>query len=100
MLKRSILFLFIVFIGGSLAGALTRPALSQQQRKEDHAAVVQLGKRLFRDDRFSTPNGDLPANCAGSVRSTLEPAPPFTGTFHPPGSKSGKGCTDGCPTDA
>ncbi|MEP7336252.1 MAG: cytochrome c peroxidase [Acidobacteriota bacterium] len=64
MLKRSILLLFAVAIGAGLAGAFARPTLGQQERKEDHAAVVRLGERLFKDDRFSTPNGDLPANCA------------------------------------
>jgi cytochrome c peroxidase len=64
MLKRSILLLFAIAIGAGLAGAFVRPTLGQQERKEDHAAVVMLGERLFRDDRFSTPNGDLPANCA------------------------------------
>lgn len=64
MLKRSVLFLFALFIAASLAGAFARPMRGQQQRTENHAAVVELGKRLFRDDRFSTPSGDLPANCA------------------------------------
>jgi len=64
MLKHSILLLFAVFAAAGLAGVFAHPSLGQQQRKEDHAAVVRLGERLFRDDRFSTPNGDLPANCA------------------------------------
>ena len=64
MLKRSILFLFALFIAAGLAGAFARPTRGQQQRTENHVAVVELGKRLFRDDRFSTPSGDLPANCA------------------------------------
>ncbi|MEO6724572.1 MAG: cytochrome c peroxidase [Blastocatellia bacterium] len=64
MLKRLIAVLFAVFIAAGLAGIFARQSSGQQQRKEDHAAVVQLGERLFRDDRFSTPQGDLPANCA------------------------------------
>jgi cytochrome c peroxidase len=64
MLKHSILLLFAIFIAAGLAGVFAHPSLGHQQRKEDHAAVIRLGHRLFRDDRFSTPNGDLPANCA------------------------------------
>src|SRR5260221_14698283 len=64
MPKHSILLLFAIFIVAGLAGVFACPSLGHQQRKEDHAAVIRLGNRLFRDDRFSTPNGDLPANCA------------------------------------
>jgi len=64
MLKRSVLLLFAIFISASLAGVFAPSIRGQQQRKEDHAAVVRLGERLFKDDRFSTPAGDLPANCA------------------------------------
>jgi len=64
MLKRSILLLFLIFTAASLVGVFATPSRGQQQRKEDHAAVVRLGERLFKDDRFSTPSGDLPANCA------------------------------------
>jgi cytochrome c peroxidase len=53
-------FLFIA----NLTGWLARPALSKSQRKREKSSVVRLGERLFRDDRFSTPNGDLPASCS------------------------------------
>src|SRR5262249_48792780 len=43
---------------------LPRPALGKTQQKQDRSAVVRLGERLFNDDRFSTPNGDLPASCS------------------------------------
>ncbi len=64
MLKRSIATLFAALVIAGLAGAFARSTSGRQQRKETHAAVIQLGDRLFRDDRFSTPSGDLPANCA------------------------------------
>ncbi|MFN0120401.1 MAG: cytochrome-c peroxidase [Blastocatellia bacterium] len=39
-----------------------------QQQRETSAAItparVRLGERLFRDARFATPRGDLPASCA------------------------------------
>ncbi|HKQ73174.1 MAG TPA: cytochrome c peroxidase [Blastocatellia bacterium] len=43
---------------------LDRPALSQSKQKQEKSALVHLGERLFKDDRFSTPNGDLPASCS------------------------------------
>jgi cytochrome c peroxidase len=33
-------------------------------QKQETSAVVRLGERLFKDDRFSTPSGDLPASCS------------------------------------
>ncbi len=47
-----------------LTGDLTRPALGQSQQKQERSAVIHLGERLFNDDRFSTPEGDLPASCS------------------------------------
>ena len=47
-----------------LSGNLARPVISASQQKQERSAVVRLGERLFRDDRFSTPNGDLPASCS------------------------------------
>ncbi|HZF41033.1 MAG TPA: cytochrome c peroxidase [Blastocatellia bacterium] len=44
-------------------GSFTRPALGQSQQKQEGSAIVRLGERLFKDDRFSTPDGDLPASC-------------------------------------
>lgn len=33
-------------------------------QEQDRSAVIRLGERLFKDDRFSTPSGDLPASCS------------------------------------
>src|SRR5215831_10159834 len=64
MLKRLLLLLFISFIAADLAGNLARPALGNPQQKQERSAVISLGERLFKDDRFSTPRGDLPASCS------------------------------------
>src|SRR6266508_672815 len=60
-------------------GDLARPALGQSQQNQaqqnqaqqnqaqqnqERAALISLGERLFKDDRFSTPEGDLPASCS------------------------------------
>src|SRR5215470_13407338 len=55
-------------------GDLARPALGQSQQNEarqnqarqnqEKSALISLGERLFKDDRFSTPDGDLPASCS------------------------------------
>ena len=44
--------------------ALDRPALGKPHQKQEKSALVRLGERLFKDDRFSTPSGDLPASCS------------------------------------
>ena len=44
-------------------GDLARPAFGKSQQKQEKAIVIRLGERLFNDDRFSTPDGDLPASC-------------------------------------
>jgi cytochrome c peroxidase len=41
-----------------------RSAIGQAQQKQEKSAIIRLGERLFKDDRFSTPNGDLPASCS------------------------------------
>ncbi len=64
MLKRTLLIVFALFILANLTGRFAQPALSKPQRSPERPAVVRLGERLFRDDRFSTPNGDLPASCS------------------------------------
>jgi cytochrome c peroxidase len=33
-------------------------------QERERSAVIRLGERLFNDDRFSTPSGDLPASCS------------------------------------
>src|SRR5262245_6640586 len=50
-------------------GDLARPALGQSQQNQaqqnqERSALISLGERLFKDDRFSTPDGDLPASCS------------------------------------
>jgi len=50
-------------------GARARPALgqakqNQAQQNQERSALIRLGERLFKDDRFSTPDGDLPASCS------------------------------------
>ncbi len=44
-----------------LPGAASIPA---PRPSRERAATVRLGERLFRDARFSTPKGDLPASCS------------------------------------
>jgi cytochrome c peroxidase len=45
-----------------LALAAVFPAGGREAERPS-AAVLRLGERLFGDDRFSTPRGDLPASC-------------------------------------
>jgi cytochrome c peroxidase len=62
-----LLFFCLTFFGlsfSSFTGDFARPALGQSQQKQEKSAIVRLGERLFKDDRFSTPNGDLPASCS------------------------------------
>ncbi|MGE0128709.1 MAG: cytochrome-c peroxidase [Blastocatellales bacterium] len=63
-LKRAILALFAIFVLANLTGWLTRAACGVTQRKQEKSDVVRLGERLFGDNRFSTPQGDLPASCS------------------------------------
>jgi cytochrome c peroxidase len=37
---------------------------SRFTQEQESPAIIRLGERLFNDDRFSTPNGDLPASCS------------------------------------
>ncbi len=64
MLKRAILSLFAIFTLAGLTGWFGQTVMSEPQQKPGKSAVVRLGERLFKDDRFSTPNGDLPASCS------------------------------------
>src|SRR5262245_23682021 len=64
MLKRLILLLSVIFMIGAVIGDLARPALGVSQQQRERPALIRLGERLFRDDRFSSPNGDLPASCS------------------------------------
>src|SRR5262244_2392069 len=61
------LFFCLTFFGlafSRFVGDLARPALGKSQQKQERSALISLGERLFKDDRFSTPDGDLPASCS------------------------------------
>ena len=64
ILKRAVLFVLTLFLIAGLTGRFGRTALSKAQRHQAASRAVKLGDRLFRDDRFSTPAGDLPASCS------------------------------------
>gem|GEM_PF-825442 len=55
---------FFCLMFSRFIGDLARPALGKSQQKQEKSALVRLGERLFKDDRFSTPSGDLPASCS------------------------------------
>ncbi|MFN0084549.1 MAG: cytochrome-c peroxidase [Blastocatellia bacterium] len=60
MLKRFLLMTFALFLIVDFASR-SGAAVSEPSER---AAVIRLGERLFRDERFSTPRGDLPASCS------------------------------------
>jgi cytochrome c peroxidase len=64
MLKTFILVVFTIFIAFLLIDNWGKPALGQAANKPERSPIIRLGERVFRDDRFSTPNGDLPASCS------------------------------------
>ncbi|MBK6797949.1 MAG: hypothetical protein IPG76_14550 [Acidobacteria bacterium] len=69
MLKKAILFIFLIIPAIILSDRLIiRPVegrnIAEKAEKKDRPAIVRLGERLFRDDRFSTSKGDLPASCS------------------------------------
>jgi cytochrome c peroxidase len=64
MLKTFVLLGFTILVAFALTDNLGRPVQGQAIRKTDRSSVIQLGERVFRDDRFSTPKGDLPASCS------------------------------------
>lgn len=64
MLKRIILGGFTIFIAFLLINNWEKPVHGQIANKPERSPIVRLGERIFRDDRFSTPNGDLPASCS------------------------------------
>lgn len=63
MRKHLVLFFLAVFGIAAVCDRLEPHALGQTDGSGVRSPVVVLGERLFRDDRFSTPNGDLPASC-------------------------------------
>lgn len=60
MLKRAIVALFAIFILANLTAGFSHAP----QRGQERSAAIRLGERLFNDNRFSTPQGDLPASCS------------------------------------
>lgn len=64
MSKHVILILFACAALFVLLNKYPRLAFGDTQQRQDSSAVIRLGERLFKDDRFSTPNGDLPASCS------------------------------------
>lgn len=64
MLKKLILAVFATFAAFVFIDQWARPTLGQSTRKQVQSPIVRLGERIFRDERFSTPNGDLPASCS------------------------------------
>jgi cytochrome c peroxidase len=64
MLKTFILTVFTILTAFLLIDKFADPVQSQSAGKVQPSAVVRLGERVFRDDRFSTPKGDLPASCS------------------------------------
>jgi cytochrome c peroxidase len=56
--------LALMFVGVFLFALLASQTESVRSQSASNPAVVRLGKRLFKDERFSTPNGDLPASCS------------------------------------
>ncbi len=63
MLKKLLLLAFVSGTLFALTAEWLRPTRSNSETNQDRAAIIQLGERLFRDERFSTPKGDLPASC-------------------------------------
>lgn len=63
LIKRSVsaAAIIIASLAYEYTGHAQQPS-AQNTRKND--AVIQLGARLFQDERFSTPKGDLPASCS------------------------------------
>jgi cytochrome c peroxidase len=64
MLKTCVLLAFIIFTSLSFVEGWARPVFGQASIGQKSSPLVHLGERLFKDERFSTPNGDLPASCS------------------------------------
>src|SRR5262245_10008756 len=63
MLKKLFLFAFAIVTLLAYIERWVRPTHGDSDVTKDRAALIQLGERLFKDERFSTPKGDLPASC-------------------------------------
>jgi cytochrome c peroxidase len=64
MVKKIILFAFAILAVFSFRDGWAEAAPGHTPTKQERSAIVRLGERLFKDDRFSTPKGDLPASCS------------------------------------
>src|SRR5437660_2120484 len=74
MLKTSVLLAFAAFAVFTLTDQRGRAVWGQSAKQEERSPVVRLGERLFKDERFSTPNGDLPASCSHCHQFDEDPA--------------------------
>jgi cytochrome c peroxidase len=64
MFKKFAFFTLAAFAVFAFADGYIRPAIGSSDRDREGSPVVRLGERLFRDERFSTSKGDLPASCS------------------------------------
>ena len=65
MLKRFSSFCFRnLYAAFVIADGYARPAAAGSDGDREASPVVRLGERIFKDDRFSTSKGDLPASCS------------------------------------
>jgi cytochrome c peroxidase len=64
MLKRFVLFAFASFAAFVIADGYARPSAAVSDGDREASIVARLGERIFKDDRFSTSKGDLPASCS------------------------------------
>ncbi|HJQ70279.1 MAG TPA: cytochrome c peroxidase [Blastocatellia bacterium] len=64
MLKRFVFFAFVLSAAFVIADGYMRPAMAGSDGEREASPMVRLGERIFKDDRFSTSKGDLPASCS------------------------------------
>jgi cytochrome c peroxidase len=64
MLKKLVFFVFAATALFAFADGCIRSARGNSDGDREGSPVVRLGERLFKDDRFSTSKGDLPASCS------------------------------------
>ena len=67
LIKCSVLGVALTLTLASLAGRAQEPRQErhrQEGQDKKNQAAISLGARLFQDERFSTPKGDLPASCS------------------------------------
>jgi cytochrome c peroxidase len=77
LLSRVVLLAFIL----AVAVCLARPTAANDDEKQ--AALVRLGARLFKEDRFASRKGDLITSCAHCHQSNEDPDKPraFSDSF-------------------